>query len=518
MGVFRFDQFELDTEAFELRDGGEKVHVEPLVFDLMCFLLSEAGRVVSRDELIEKVWGGRIVSDATISSAIKAMRKALGDSGDNQKYLTTVRGRGFRFDANVEAGDEAFQEAPQTPVGTASKMDPSLAILPFQAYGDDDRLRNTADGLVENLTTILTRIPLLKLSSRMAAAALGEDGVSPNAVRDRLGVSYMIEGSIQHVGDGIRINVQLIDTSSGFHLWAQQFDQPDDGNAIEALLQEILPRLEPQLVKAMLKDLGDQDGGLTSRQLLLQAINILSLKGWNPDSFAQTAGMLRQSTELNPDEALGHAYLALTLALGQRVGMFKRSSEVLEEVFSEVDTALDLDRMDSNVLGLVGCALADVGEPDRGIPILLNAIEANPNNAQAQTALGAAYMLAGEIELAIKHLSQGISMSPMDGRLALWGATLANAHLFAGDLDSALTEAQKSTHAGGNLYVPHIVLAATHLARNEVDNAKQAVDRAYRIAPQLTDRQVAAVVGPKFAGTIEKLWPAPASSGQTGSP
>ena len=98
----RFDDIEVDADRFELRRQGEACHVEPQVFDLMLHFIRNPNRIISRDEVIEAVWQGRIVSEATISSAIKSARRALGDDGDSQKYLRTVRGRGFEFVGSVK--------------------------------------------------------------------------------------------------------------------------------------------------------------------------------------------------------------------------------------------------------------------------------------------------------------------------------------------------------------------------------------------------------------------------------
>src|SRR5215467_2245119 len=103
---YQFGDFELTTERYERRRNGTVLRVEPLVFDLILFLLRHAGRVVSRDEIVEGVWQGRLVSETTIDGCIKLARRVLGDSGDNQSYIRTVRGRGFEFAAPVTARDQ----------------------------------------------------------------------------------------------------------------------------------------------------------------------------------------------------------------------------------------------------------------------------------------------------------------------------------------------------------------------------------------------------------------------------
>ncbi|MEZ5812899.1 MAG: winged helix-turn-helix domain-containing protein [Rhizobiaceae bacterium] len=511
MSVYRFDDFELDAGAFEIRKDGQKRHVEPQVFDLLHFFVREPGRVIGRDEIIEKVWNGRIVSDATISSAIKSARKALGDSGESQALLETVRGRGFRFRGHVEtAGGPTTAEngSAQDRSGAATEVpDPALAILPFEAQGDDNEPVALADRLTGDLATILARIPLLKIASRQVSAAFARGGETPEAARAKLGVNYLLEGNLVRAGEEIRANIQLIETRHGFHLWAQQFALPAGTDILPGLLESILPQLEAQIIKAMFNELGNAEGILTGRQLLLQAMTTLALKGWTPESFAAAADLLRQSIKQQPNLALSHAHLSLTLALGQRIGMIDRSDEIIQEALNEVEAALELDAMDSNVLGVVGCALSDMGITDRGMPLLHNAIATNAHNAQAYAALGAAHLMVEEAEPAIKNLLHGIRISPMDGRLAVWVSVLASAYLMAGELELALNEARKACGIGARSHLPLLVLAAVYLRSGDKGRAKSTVEQTYRMRPNLTDRQVMAAIGPRFADAVLAMRP-----------
>ena len=154
---YRFDEFEVDTDRFELCRDGAVQAVEPLVFDLIVFFVRNANRVVGRDEIVETVWGGRAVSDATISSCVKSARRALGDSGDSQSYVRTVRGRGFEFQVRfADVGLEpAAASAPPTGVTRMSVVaepledpKPVLVVVPFtnQSAEADEYF---ADGLTE---------------------------------------------------------------------------------------------------------------------------------------------------------------------------------------------------------------------------------------------------------------------------------------------------------------------------------------------------------------------------------
>jgi len=508
--LYRIDDFELDTDNFELRQAGVARHVEPLVFDLILYLSTNPGRTLSRDEIIDHVWQGRIVSDTTISSAVKSARKALGDSGETQKYIRTIRGRGFQFLGDVcgtkpDSGDVEKRTA-QAPGAPKQPSDmPSLIVLPFQTFGEECGLSTFADGLVENLTTILTRVPLLSVTSRSMSFALKDQQIFIDDIRDRFRVNYMLEGSVQRIAGKICANVQLIETTNGFHIWAQQFNVDENDEAVINLLHDILPRLEPQLTKAMFNDLRDESGELSSRQLLLQSMGLLSLKGWHKDTFIEASTLLRKAITLEPDLALAHAYLALILGLGHRVGLLRTSGDIIDETLAAAELAMELDGMDSDVLGLAACALADVGQADRAIPILKNAIEINPNNAQGLAALGAAYMVLGQIEPAIKYLRQGIDISPHDSRLAVWNAVLGVSYLYAGEFELAKEAAEDGCQNNDTTYLPRVVLTAAFIGLGHEREAKRAYKECTRVKPDLSLDEICHLVGPEVGAKIGAL-------------
>ncbi len=501
---YQFDEFEVDIENFALLKDGKYCPVEPLVFDLVAFLSRNTGRVITRDEIIDHVWKGRIVSDATVASCIKSTRKALGDSGTEQKYIQTIRGRGIQFLGSVQLSN-ADDRASNHANAFVPPPRPSLAIVPFQVFGDEAALMPIADGLVESLTTILTRIPLLSIASRSSMFALKGESVDAQEVGRRFNVRYMLEGSLQKVQDQLRANVQLIETQNGFHLWAQQFDRPHDAGAQEALLHDILPLLELHIVRTIHNDLRSETGELSAGQLLLQAMGLLALKGWHQNTFEEAAALLRRSIEQEPANALSHAYLALILGLGHRVGLVERSKAVVQNAIEEAEIAIDLDDMNSNVVGLAACALADVGQAERAVPLLKKALDLNLNNGQAWTALGSAYAILGRAADAIEPLERGIRVSPMDSRLAVWRAVLALVYLQTGNAEQAETVAQEGCQNDDKTYLPRVVLTAVRLARKQTEAALSALQDCLRVKPDLSQQEIDCLIGPKLGAAFAKL-------------
>lgn len=501
------DEFEIDTDAFELRHGGKVVPTEPLVFDLICFLAENSGRLLTRDDLMNGVWDGRIVSDATVSGCIKAARQALGDSGADQKFIRTVRGRGFQFVKDVQRSNQTdINEVSGRSASAPSKMrQPSLIVLPFSVFGDDTELSALADGIVENLTTVLVRVPLLLLASRSTSFAYKGQSASAARIQQDLGVSYLLEGSVQRASGKIRVNIQLIETIEGFHLWAQQFDTDDGPSVLDDLLRQILPRLEVQLVRAMFNDLRETGGELSARQLLLKATGLLSLKGWHRQTFEEATELLRKVIAKEPELPLAHAHLAVLLALGHRVGLLEKSQAISNEALSEAETALELDNMNSVSVGLSACALADVGQAERAVPLLKRAIDLNPNNGHAWAALGSAQLILGDAPAAIINLSHGVAISPMDARLSVWISILALAHLRTGDIDGADAAARDALQADERNYMPRVVLAAVQLVVNDTKSARQTMQDCLRVKPDLSKEETTGLIGPKISATLWQL-------------
>ncbi|MFI0459645.1 MAG: tetratricopeptide repeat protein, partial [Candidatus Thiodiazotropha endolucinida] len=170
-----------------------------------------------------------------------------------------------------------------------------------------------------------------------------------------------------------------------------------------------------------------------------------------------------------------------------------------------VEQAITLDGTNSTVLGYTGCALADLGFLTRALPMLHNATEINAANAQAWAALGSAYLVEGDVEQAVRHLRHGIEISPLDSRLSIWGAFLALALLARNDLDEALQQGVLACRRDDRSYIPRVILATIHLARNEAGPASEMLQEALRIKPDLNNKQITALVGRRASAGLAHL-------------
>lgn len=504
-----FSKFELDTERFELLDAGQPCPVEPRVFDLIRHLAEHPGQVFSHDDLIEKVWKGRYVSDSTVSTAIKNARKALGDSGSTQQLIRTVRGRGFVFDASVTRSGEEPEVPlrPPQPDRPTEVSVPGLLIWPPRPLTDDEECARLSAALAGDLGTILTRIPLLRLNVQLGRPDAGEISHTARSLHEAMGVDFVLDGTLQWLSPDFRINVQLIDARTGFQLWSEVFSIA--GPVEDALANApiaVIAKLEPRLHRAMYESVRSaEDADPNSRQLFVQASSIMALKGWHYDAFSQAAGLLRESCDREPDFALAHSFRSLVMGFGDRIGLMTDRERAKREALEAAERSLELDSQDSTVLGYSGCALADIGYLERAEPILKNAVDLNATNAQAWAALGSVHLLRGNLEDGIRELAHGIAISPMDGRLSVWGSMLAMGLLKAGRTEEAREQGELACRRDDRCYLPRLALAAVHLADDDRATALQMMNDAYRIKPDLTSLQIATVVGREFGVSLRRL-------------
>lgn len=499
-----FDNIRIDTQTFKLSRAGKPCPLEPKVFDLLRYLVEHPGQVFTHDELIAAVWPGRVVSESTVSTCIKNARKALGDDGSQQRYIKTVRGRGFLFDADVRS--EHAEPSSARPVDSSEYAPPGLLIRAFRVLDDAASSRQLSSAMVSDIARILSRIPLLRITLQDGLPEAGEVGPTPREWHETLGVDFVLEGSLQVVEGRYRLMPQLLDARSGFQLWSDRLEVSGPlPVAFDEAAIAVIAKLEPQLQKAIYTNLKTHDGSASAQQLFLQAASVMVLSGWGHSAFSEAAELLRRSIFLAPDFALAQAFLSLVMGFGDRVGLMADRDQAKAEAEQAAEQALALDSLDSTVLGYAGCALADIEQRERAQPILESAIELNPANAQAWAALGSVHVLEGRTEKGIEYLSHGLAISPLDSRLSIWGAILAMGYVQAGRLEEALSEAQLACRRDHRCYLPRVAMAGIHWLRGEQEPARTCLGEARRINPKLSKLQIQSIVGRKLAVGLSRL-------------
>jgi TolB-like protein len=227
---YLFEEYAIDTDRRELHRGADVVSVAPQVFDLLDYLIRNRERVVSKDDLINAIWNGRIVSDAALTTRLNAARSALGDSGEEQRLIKTLPRKGFRFvgpvrEAQGAAGAVVADNAVDPSKHALALPDkPSIAVLPFHNLSGDPEQEYFADGMVDDIITALSRFKALFVIARNSSFTYKGRAVDVKQIGRKLGVRYVLEGSVRKAANRVRITGQLVDAATGAHLWADRFD------------------------------------------------------------------------------------------------------------------------------------------------------------------------------------------------------------------------------------------------------------------------------------------------------
>jgi TolB-like protein len=244
-----FGDFDLDTDRRELKRHGELIPLEPQVFDLLVHLVANRDRVVSKDDLIASVWGGRIVSDSTLASRINALRRAVGDSGERQHLIRTIARKGVRF-----VGDVREQRPAESGVATALALPdrPSIAVLPFTDVSGGAEPDYFGDGMTEEIITALSRVRWFFVIARHSSFAYRNKGMDAKQIARELGVRYVLAGSVRRADDRIRVSAELIEGASGNNVWARSYDRAlsDVFVVQDEMTQTIVGAIEPELGRA----------------------------------------------------------------------------------------------------------------------------------------------------------------------------------------------------------------------------------------------------------------------------
>ncbi|WP_165982255.1 winged helix-turn-helix domain-containing tetratricopeptide repeat protein [Dankookia rubra] len=391
--LYRFDGFELDLGRYELRRDGAPCHVEKLVFDLLAFLVRNPGRVVGREEVVDQVWQGRAVSEATISSCVKAARRALGDSGDDPTYIRTIRGRGFEFTGRVTAP----ATAPEAAAPAEASPLPILAVLPF-ANLSAEADAYFADGLTEDIIMHLARFRDLRVIAGASTFRFKGREVDLAEIRARLRAGYVVQGSVRRDAGRVRISAQLADAATGLQLWGDRYDR--EMGDIFALQDEVTRTIAATLgvtmqAAALQRALVKKPVELDAYDCLLRARRYTWML--SAEAHAEARELLERAVELDPLSSDAHALLANVYLGEHRFAMNPRPNPIGRALVHAL-AATQLDPQNA----YARCWLAIVhffrGENDRFEVEARRALELNPNDPETLADIGHYLAFMGEFE------------------------------------------------------------------------------------------------------------------------
>jgi TolB-like protein len=478
--IYHFGAFELDTASVELRAHGELRSLEPQVFALLTLLVENRERLVSKEEVIEKVWDGRVVSDAAIASRIKSARKALGDDGKTQCFIKTLHSQGYRFVAPATARASAAGLASrESAVPTAdSPSRPSIAVLPFRLIGNAAPYAAIADALPHEVITELSRLRWLFVTARGSSFRLRGSDADMGEIGRLLGVRYCLSGTVEVVGGRLAVTVELIDTRDAGVVWAERFAGPID--AVHQVREEIRARILAALeIQVPLHEAALARLTVTENLDAWSAyhLGLQHMYRFNRRDNAAAAAMFQQAVARDPGFA--RAYAGLSFVHFQTAFM-----QYTDGLAGEIELArrfamrgLELDPIDPFVNFAMGRTYWLDGDLESSLAWLERATSISPNYAQGIYARAWSESLAGRGLEGRRHVDLAMRLSPLDPLYYAMLATRAFTHMVLGEDDQAAEWAERAARSpGAHVLIALIAVAAHALAENQARAAAWAAD------------------------------------------
>ena len=483
--ALRFGDFRFDQARQSLSGPAGPITLRRKTADVLLHLLRHADRVVGKEELITSVWPDVTVSDESLTQCVSELRRALGAAGDS--IIKTIPRRGYRIEVPVveERSVEPQSTRPMAPLPLPDK--PSLVVLPFANMSGEPDQEYFADGMAEDITTALSRIRSIFVIARNSAFAY--KGTSPDIrkVGRELGVRYVLEGSVRKSGNRVRITVQLIESASGTHIWADRFDGTLDDvfDLQDRVTANVVAAISPTLRNAEIQRA--QRAATNNPQaydLLLRAL--AHYRTWTRAGYEEAVRLLRQAITVDPGYALGYAHLSAIFWMMCSQGWVDRADPTVADMLSLARTALTLDGEDPEVLIMVGTVTAlPGGDFSGGIAMVNKAIALNPNSAVAFRTAGNLYARAGDSMRAFASFDQAERLDPFDSGPSGYSGHIV-AHFVTGAYDAALECCDKSLRDRPRSAAPLRYRAACLGLLGRLEEARQTVQRLRELVPDFT--------------------------------
>lgn len=488
--VWRFGAFELDPARFELREDGEVLRAEPKVLQLLQYLIEHRDRMVSKDELVDAIWGGRAISDSALSSCIKFARKLVGDDGRTQLYIRTVHGRGFRFIGDIQGAPipaAVHSAEPDTPIELVEPVagaKPSIAVLPFRLIGIGGPYAGIAEAFPTDLIADLSRLKWLFVIARASSFRLRGTGQELSNVGRRLGVRYALTGVVELVGDMMILTVELGDTRTGGIVWTDRFEARLD--AIHDVRRELAAAIIAAIELQIPLHEAQQSRLVAPENLDAWAayhVGLSHLFKGSSDDMAQAQAMFERAIQLESDFARAMAGLSSAHFLRAFV---HRDRAARAEAHRFAEMAIAQEPNDPFVNMAMGRSLWLEDDLEGSLEWLERATSLNPNFAQAIYSRGWTETLLGQNDRGDERAQLSLQLSPLDPLVYAMLGVRSFAAMGRGDAEAAATLGNKSARSPGAHALIQLLAVVGNGYVGDDAQARHFADRARAMAPGIS--------------------------------
>jgi len=475
-----FGRFRILPHRREVLADGRPIELGGRAFDVLLTLIEANGAVVDKDELIRRVWPGRIIEEGNLRAQIRALRAALGDPD----LVRTVAGRGYQFTSVViwrsgrgQASAEHGVTAPTPAV--APRL--SIVVLPFISLSNDPEQQYFADGITEDLTTDLSRLAGYSIISRNTAFTYRNRPSDTKQIGRELGVRYVLEGSVQRSGSQVRVSAQLIDAETDTHLWADRLDrQAGDLFVLQnEITSQIAVALHAELVGAAAARPSVKPDAL---DYVLRARALYLGNVPTRHNYAEQIALYERALALDPGSETVQSFLAWQLAARVLDQMTASAAVDLARAETLADRALKVFPTTALAHYSKAQVLRAQQRFEEAISEYETVLALNRNWVHAIATLGYCKFITGSIEAAIPAQERAIRLSPRDPEIWQYYYWIGQVHLLQSRIDEAILWFEKARSANPEHPLPHAYLASAYGLKSDGGRAAAELALARKLA------------------------------------
>lgn len=469
----------------ELRRDGRILAVGQRGLMVLEPMLRAEGAVVTKSDLMDRAWQGLVVEEGNLTVQIASLRKQLGPRPDGGDWIVTVPRVGYRFSAASAVAE----------VGPAETGRPTLAVLPFVNFSEAEENEYFADGLVADLITALSRFRSFAVVSRTSSFAYKGKAVDAREVARQLGVRYLLEGSVRRAGQRVRVTVQLIDATSGLHIWASSFDGELDQifDFQDRVTESVVGLVEPQIRRAEIERLRRSwPASPVAYDHFLKALPHFYSR--DPAGYLDALKHLDQAIALEPHYAVALVYASWAYARRGVMALSMLDGADAERCVRLARLALEFGGDDPVVMAIAAHSLITIGHMrQEGLALATRAMEANPNNVVVLVLVGICNMATGDLDLAETAYKRAYALSPggLEAYESLAGVGFT--HYFRGRYETAIDWLERSRATLVDWPPTYWMLGAAQAHLGRMEEARGTVQRLKQIAPHTSVARLAVV-------------------------
>ena len=524
---FSLDDWQVSAPEGVLLRGSEEVRIEPKVMEVLVYFASRQGEVITRDELERDVWHGALVGYDAVTSTVIKLRKALKDDAKNPRYIATVPKKGYQLIARVHHTAEQQVQGQQEKIkqrspeysnpansrqsfftkpvlaitllatilftfwfwssqtGNELVNTPSILVLPFENNSDSNQHDNFVDGITEDVITDLSRLSRLSVMASSATFKYKGKQVTPQDIKTEHNVDYVLQGNIRRLGERLRLNIQLIDTNTGFNTWAERYDRkPDEifalqdeitGKIIDALSIQQSPEEIQRLAQRATNNLKAYEHFLEGQRLS---------KVFSKESNAQANDAYRKAIKIDPTYGRAYGALAFVLAVDYRRGWTDHPVETLERALGLAEQAVSLDGSIPQTHWALGYVYFMRKEHALAEKAVAESIRIAPNYADGYGLLALINNNLGNAQQALDYVEKGMQLNPYYTWDYLYNKGRALYTL--GHYQDAINSLEQAQLRNENAVPIKVYLAASYVRLDRLDDAEWIIDQVLVINPETT--------------------------------